>query len=41
VISAVIKAGLDAVLVGYNFTMGSSPDMAIEALAKAGVAWWR
>jgi uncharacterized protein len=37
VIPAVVKAGLDAVLVGYNFTMGSSLDAAIEAAAKAGV----
>ena len=37
VIPAVVKAGLDAVLVAYNFTMDTSLDAPIEAAAKAGL----
>jgi predicted aldo/keto reductase-like oxidoreductase len=37
VIQAVVKTGLDVVLVGYNFTMGQTLDPVIETAAKAGV----
>jgi predicted aldo/keto reductase-like oxidoreductase len=37
VIQAAVKAGLDAVLVSYNFTMGQTLDAAIESAAKAGL----
>jgi aryl-alcohol dehydrogenase-like predicted oxidoreductase len=36
VIPATVKAGLDVVLVAYNFTMGSTLDGVMEAAAKAG-----
>jgi aryl-alcohol dehydrogenase-like predicted oxidoreductase len=37
VVPAAVKAGLDVVLAGYNFTMGQSLDPVLEAACKAGV----